>query len=54
MLMVLFVPTAYLTYQIYIAGVTVEDFTNRMKAILFFISFWAIPILFRFDQAANL
>lgn len=54
MLVVIILPSAYLLYQIYIDKLTYNKFTYRMYAIMFFIMFWAVPIMFRFNQAADL
>ena len=54
MLFVIMLPSAYLTYQIHIANLKFDKFTNRMKAIVCFIMFWALPIIYRFNQAADL
>lgn len=54
MLFEIAIPCAYLIYQIFFYNLTFDDFTHRMKAILYFIMFWSVPVFLRFNQAADL
>ena len=54
MLFVLIIPTVWLVFQIYVKHVDPTKLTGMMGFAVLMIIIWALPVLVRFNQAANI